>query len=152
MKVILLKDVKTLGKAGEVKEVASGYGHNFLVKTGLAKIATSEGINVANAKQSSMEFKKKTIALNAENLKKELQGKEFTLSLKAGVGGKVFGSITSKEIEVALAKEGYNIEKRMIVSDTIKTFGKFDVQVKLHPGVVAKIVIVTVEKVQWFFS
>lgn len=143
MKVILLKEVKGVGKVGEVKEVAAGYGQNFLIKKGLAKLATAEGIHTAKAQQDAAAHRKQVEIQTAQENMRKLQGTEINLTLKAGASGKAFGSISSKEIESELAKLGYKVDKKNISMDAIKTFGTFEAQVKLYAGISATIKIIT---------
>ncbi len=143
MKVILLKDVKGVGKAGEVKEVAIGYGQNFLIKKGLAKLATAEGIHTAKAQQDAAAHRKQVEIQTAQENMRKLQGTEIKMLLKSGASGKAFGSITSKEVEIELAKLGYQIDKKNISMDAIKTFGVFDATIKLYAGISATIKIIT---------
>ncbi|MBM4761709.1 50S ribosomal protein L9 [Bacillus sp. B15-48] len=139
MKVIFLKDVKGKGKKGEVKNVADGYAQNFLIKQGLAVEATSAAISSLNAQ------KKKEENEAAEELKqsKELKGKieklTVELTAKSGEGGRLFGSITSKQITEALQKQhNIKIDKRkMELEDAIRALGVTKVPVKLHSEVTA---------------
>lgn len=141
MKVILLSDVKGLGKKDDVCEVNSGYGNNFLLNKGLAVLAD----NANMAKLKSM--KAKEAELKAEELAKAkevatlLSGKDYKLSVKVGANGKIFGTVTSQEIaEVVEKVSGQKIDKRKIVlKDSIKALGIYDVTVKLHPEVQANI-------------
>ncbi|MFI3167338.1 MAG: 50S ribosomal protein L9 [Bacillota bacterium] len=143
MKVILLKDVKGVGVQGEVKEVAVGYGQNFLIKKGLAKLATAEGIHTAKAQKDAAAHRKQVEIQTAQENMRKLQGTEIKLTLKAGASGKAFGSISSKEVESELAKLGYSVDKKNISMDAIKTFGTFEAQVKLYTGIVATIKIIS---------
>ncbi|MFI3164433.1 MAG: 50S ribosomal protein L9 [Bacillota bacterium] len=143
MKVILIKDVKGVGAVGEVKEVASGYGQNFLIKKGLAKLATAEGIHTAEAQKQAAAHRKQVEIQTAQENKRKLQGTKISFKLKAGASGKVFGSISSKEIESELKKLGYDVDKKNITTQPIKTFGTFDVSVKLYTGISATIQVVT---------
>ncbi len=143
MKVILLKDVKALGKAGEIKEVNDGYGRNFLIKTGAAKEATSEGINVVTMKKEAEDFRRseeRRIAVEAE---KKLRGATVEVFVKCGESGKVFGSVTSNDIVSAVNKLGFSFEKKNIVmKDQIKQVGNYEVDLKIYPEITAKIRVV----------
>ncbi len=147
MKVILLKDVKGQGKKGDVKNVSDGYATNFLFAQGLAKPATDsnikqlEQINVAAAKQKEQE------KIDAQGLAKQLEAITLELKTKAGEGGRVFGSITTKHIADELKKQGYDIDKRKIqLDDPIKTLGVTQVEVKLHPAVKATLKVQVAEE------
>ncbi|WP_338450412.1 50S ribosomal protein L9 [Niallia oryzisoli] len=139
MKVIFLKDVKGKGKKGEVKNVADGYAHNFLLKQGLAVEANSANVSSLNAQ------KKKEEKLAAEELEEAKKLKtvidELTVELiaKSGEGGRLFGSITSKQIAEELQKKhGIKIDKRKIeLEDAIRSLGYTKVPVKLHTEVTA---------------
>ena len=127
MKVILMQDVKSLGKKGELVEASDGYARNFLLPRKLAKEANAQAMN---------EYK------NAENSKHyKIEGKTFKMTAKAGQGGRLFGSVTSKQVAEEIKKQ-YNIDvdKRKVVLDCdIKEFGTYHAEVKLFTGVSAKI-------------
>lgn len=137
MKVILTQDVKAQGKKGDLINVSDGYANNFLLKKGLAKIATKQAINELEGKKGAEEYRRNQEEEKAKNIADRM--KEFTVKLtaKSGKEGKLFGSITSKDVAQAL-KEQYNIEvdKRKIdLPDGIKTCGIRDVNVSLYHGV-----------------
>lgn len=139
MKVIFLKDVKGQGKKGEVKNVADGYAHNFLIKKGLAVEATPANISKLNA-QKKREAKEAAEELaKAKQLKEELEKITVELTAKAGEGGRLFGSVTSKQIADALSKDfQIKIDKRKIeLPDAIRSLGYTKVPVKLHPEIIA---------------
>ncbi len=143
MKVILLKDVKTIGKAGEIKEVNDGYARNFLIKKGLCKEATAEGINVANQKRQAEEFKRAEAVKFALDLQQKMKGMSITLKVKCGASGKVFGAVTTAQISDKLKELGYDIDKKNISTDgVIKTIGNFDLTIKLMPETTVKITLV----------
>lgn len=145
MKVILLQDVKGQGKKGEVVEVNEGYARNFLVKKGLAEIATASKLNDMAQKKSSADFHKAEEIKATKALAAELKGKSFTVKIKAGQNGKVFGSVTGANISDAMQAQGYTVDKKKIVlAQPIKTLGTYDVDLKLMEGITSKI-IVTVE-------
>ena len=137
MKVILTQDVKAQGKKGDLINVSDGYANNFLLKKGLAKVATKQAINELEGKKGAEEYRRNQEEEKAKNIADRM--KEFTVKLtaKSGKEGKLFGSITSKDVAQAL-KEQYNIEedKRKIdLPDGIKTCGTRDVNVSLYHGV-----------------
>ena len=137
MKVILTQDVKAQGKKGDLINVSDGYANNFLLKKGLAKVATKQAINELEGKKGAEEYRRNQEEEKAKNIADRM--KEFTVKLtaKSGKEGKLFGSITSKDVAQAL-KEQYNIEvdKRKIDRpDGIKTCGTRDVNVSLYHGV-----------------
>lgn len=140
MKVILLQDVKGQGKKGEVKEVNEGYARNFLIKKGLAEAATASKLNDLTQKKASADFHKAEEIKATQALAKEIDGKKFTVKIKAGQGGKVFGSVTGANISEALSASGYDIDKKKIVLNTpIKNVGLYTVELKLLEGIGAKI-------------
>ena len=137
MKVILTQDVKAQGKMGDLINVSAGYAHNLLLKKGFAKVATKQAINELEGKKGAEEYRRNQEEEKAKNIADRM--KEFTVKLtaKSGKEGKLFGSITSKDVAQAL-KEQYNIEvdKRKIdLPDGIKTCGTRDVNVSLYHGV-----------------
>lgn len=140
MKVILLKDVKGTGKAGELKEVSDGYARNFLLKQGAAIEATKENLNDFNQKKAAKEAQDKREEEKAKELAEALKKSGVTIHAKAG-DGRLFGSITSKDIAEQLKKElGFDIDKRKIVlKDPIKELGTTIVELKLHSRVTASL-------------
>ena len=145
MKIILLQDVKGQGKKGEIVDVNEGYARNFLIKKGFAEIATANKINDINQKKAAADFHKAEEVKAMRELAKELNGKNFTVKIKAGQGGKVFGSVTGANIADALSAAGYAIDKKkVVVPQPIKNVGVYDVDLKLMEGITSKIKV-TVE-------
>jgi len=142
MKVILTADVKGTGKKGDVVEVADGYGRNFLVKKGLAKVATASNVHDAAQKKAAQEFHKAEEVKALKALAAELEGKSVTVKIKAGENGKVFGSVTTAHVAAALAAAGYDIDKKKIKAESVKTLGTFPAEVRLMENVSAKITFV----------
>lgn len=141
MKVILKQDVKGLGKKGDVVNASDGYARNYLFPRGLAAEAT-EGTIREHEIQKANEAKKKANELQkAKELAKELSQLAVTVKVKAGENGKLFGSITSKDIAEAIKKQfGYDIDKKKIVLDeAIKVAGTYNVEVKVYPEVSANV-------------
>ena len=137
MQVVLLKDVKGTGKKGEIVNVADGYGKNFLIKNGCAKVATSIAVAEAESQKKSTEFKKQTEKNEAIALANKLKNKKVKISVKVGENGKVFGSVTSKEIAEELLKIGIEVDRRKLVLDeNIKQSGIHKVVAKFYEGVV----------------
>lgn len=140
MKVILKTDVKGSGKKGDVIEVSDGYAKNFLLKKGLAEIATAQGIKEITQKRTADAFHKAENIKEMKALAAKLNGTEVSLSIRAGENGKVFGSVTTAQISSALAELGYEIDKKKIsTKDAIKTVGIFDAEIRFMEGVSAKI-------------
>lgn len=147
MKVILLQDVKKMGKKGDVIEAADGYARNYLFPRKLAEEATANALHVVNAKKEN-ERKKKLAELEAaQKLAAELKGKEVSIEAKAGESGRLFGAITNKDIaEVINSKFNLSIDKKKIVMDTIKVAGGYEIEVKLYPEVSTKMKVIIVPK------
>lgn len=138
MKVIFLKDVKGKGKKGEVKEVADGYAHNYLIKNGLAEEATKGNISTLKAQQKKAEKVAEEQLEEAKQLKEQLEEVTLEIFTKAGDGGRLFGSITNKQIADALKKKDFKIDKRKIeLAEPIRALGVTAVPVKLHHEVTA---------------
>ena len=145
MKVILLKDVKGQGKKGEVVDVNEGYARNFLVKKGLAEVATASKLNDLSQKKAAADYHKAEEVKATKALAEELKGKTFTVKIKAGQGGKVFGSVTGANIADSLQAAGYSVDKKKVVlAHPIKNVGTYEVDLKLMEGISSKI-NVTVE-------
>ena len=139
MKVVLLKDVKGCGKKGEIKEVADGYANNFLIKNNFAKKADNSAINESKGKEVAADYHKEQERQKALKLKEVIDKVNLTLNIKCGENGKVFGSVTSKEIADALLKQGIEIDKKKIeLNEPIKLIGSYTITVKVYPNIVAK--------------
>lgn len=148
MKVILLQDVKGTGKKGELVNVSDGYARNFLFPRKIAREADAQAMNeLKNAEQSKV-YKIETETAQAKANAEKLNGQTLTLYGKAGKGGKLFGSVTSKEISAELNKKfGISVDKRKIVLDTdIKSFGTYNCEVKLYNGVSASVKVMVTEE------
>lgn len=146
MKVILNKDVKDLGKKGELVNVSDGYAKNFLIPRKIAVIADATAMNELKNREMSKAHHLAVEKANAEAAANTLEGKSIKVSAKAGANGRLFGSVTSKEIAEQI-KNQYNIEidKKKIVIDDIRSFGTFDGTVKIYTGISAKIFVVVGE-------
>lgn len=141
MKVILLKDVKALGKKGMVVDVSDGYAKNFLLKGNLAVVADAKNMNILKTQESSKMYKRERDFEDAKRLAEKMKDMILRFKVKAGDGGKLFGSVTSKDISDKLLAE-YKIEtdkKKVYLDDAIKTAGITTVEIKLFEGVIAKI-------------
>ena len=149
MKVILQQDVKGQGKKGQLVEVSDGYARNFLLPRKMAIPATADAINTMNLKEKARKAEEARQKAEAEAVAEKLKSAQVKLSAKSGAGGKLFGSITSKEIAEGLkAQHGIELNKSKIVQDEpIKTFGSFQLKVKLGYEVTGTVyVLVTEEK------
>jgi len=147
MKVILIKDVKSIGKAGEIVEVNDGYARNFLIKKGLAQEGTKQNIYVAEQKKKAYDAKVAAEKAEAQNIAKELKNKVIKVAAKGGENnGKMFGSVTSEMVSNALKEAGYDIDKKKIeIKETIKEFGKFEITLRLYAEVSQ---VITIEVVR----
>lgn len=142
MKVILKQDVKGTGKKGEILDVSDGYAKNFLLKKGLAEQASSVAVNSLKLQQEAEARRKAEEIREIRELAKKMDKSKVTVSIKCGENGKVFGSVTSKEIAARLAELGYDVDKKKILlKDPIKTVGDYAVEVRLMEGVTAKIFV-----------
>ncbi|MBM6839115.1 50S ribosomal protein L9 [Clostridium saudiense] len=145
MKVILLQDVKKLGKKGDVIEASDGYARNYLFPRKLAEEATANALHVVNAKKENERRKKLAELEAAQKLAAELKGKEVTVNAKAGENGRLFGAITNKDIaEVINTTFKLSIDKKKVVMETIKIAGTYDVEIKLYPEVSTKMKVIIV--------
>ena len=143
MKLILLEDVKGVGKKGDVLNKNDGYALNFLIPKKLAVEATKSNINDLELKKKADERRKKEEYEEAKELGEKLKDKIVKVSVKAGENGKVFGSVTNKEISAALLQQtGIDIDKKKITfNDPIKMVGRRTVKVKLHPKVTVELTV-----------
>ena len=148
MKVVLLEDIKGSGKKGELINVSDGYARNYLFPRKLAKEANAQAMNELKNAEEAKAFKIKTEMETARKTAEAIEGKSVKIYAKAGQGGRLFGSVTAKEIAEELKKQfKVNIDKRKIVTDgDIKAFGTYQCEVKLYNGIRAKIYAVVGEK------
>ena len=147
MKVILLADVKSVGKKGETVTVADGYGRNVLIAKKLGVEATAQNMNNLKLQKANEEKIAKEQYEAAVAFGEELKTKQITVTIKTGEGGKIFGSISTKEIAAA-AKAQIDLEldkKKMQLSDPIKALGTYEIPVKLHQKVTTKLTVQVVE-------
>ena len=142
MKVILTQDVKGSGIKGELINAADGYARNFLLPKGLAIEANNQAIGELKAKEASKQHKIQVEKEAAMETAKRLEGKTVSLTAKAGAGGKLFGSVTTKEIADAIKKQyGAEVDKKKINVNEIKAFGTYTAEVKLYTGIAAKMTV-----------
>lgn len=146
MEVILNQDVKSLGKKGEKVSVAEGYARNFLFPRKLAVEVSAQSITELKNRESSNQHKIDTDIANAKAAAEKLNGKNLNVKAKAGANGKLFGSVTSKEVSAEIKKQlGLDIDKRKIVMKDIKAFGTFECEIRLYQGISAKLNVVVGE-------
>ena len=148
MKVVLLADVKGSGKKGELVNVSDGYARNFLFPKKLAKEANAQALNELKNAEESKAFKIKQETEAAQASADKINGKSVSILAKAGQGGKLFGSVTAKEIAEAIKKQyGVDVDKRKIdTKGDMKEFGTYECEVKLYSGITATVKAVVTEK------
>lgn len=148
MKIILLQDEKKLGKKGDIIEASDGYARNYILPKKIGVEATAANINDLKLKKANDAKVARELLDEAKALAAELDSKSVTVKIKAGTGGRSFGSVTSKEIAAA-AKEQLGIEidkKKIVLADPLKNFGSYDVSIKLHPQVTGKLNVKVTEE------
>ena len=147
MKVILLQDVKALGKKGDVVEVSEGYARNMLLKKGMGIEATGKNMNDLKLQKANAEKIARETLEATQSLGKEMEGKSIKIAVKTGEGGRIFGSVSSKEIAEEIKKQlGYEIDKKKIqIDNPIKALGVTNVSIKLHTKVTAELKVQVVE-------
>jgi large subunit ribosomal protein L9 len=147
VKVILLEDVKKLGKKGDLVDVADGYARNYLLPRNLAQEATAGGIKQIKQQKAALEKRKKKEKELAQEIAEKLSKTSVTLKVKAGDQGKLFGSVTSKDISEALKEQQQiQVDRRKIeLTEPIKSLGSYEVDIKLAPEVEAKLTVKIIE-------
>ncbi|MCI8662644.1 MAG: 50S ribosomal protein L9 [Hungatella sp.] len=143
MQVVLLEDVKSLGKKGEIVKVNEGYARNFILPRKLGVEATPKNLNDLKLKKANEEKKAAEQLAEARELGAKLEKSSVTLSIKAGDNGKAFGSVSGKEIAKAIQEQlGLDIDKKkLVLPEPLKTFGTHEVPVKLHRDVTVKLAV-----------
>lgn len=142
MKIILVKDVETLGRAGEIVEVADGFGRNYLIPKELAVVADTRNLKMLEHQKSMVEAKVNKESEKARSIVEKLEGKEVTLKAKVGDEGKFFGSITSADIADGLNVLGFDVDRKQIILDSvIKSMGEHRVKVRVSSGVSAEVIV-----------
>ena len=148
MKVILLEDVKSLGKKGQIVNVSDGYARNFVLPKKLGLEATSKNMNDLKLQKANEEKIAQQILDEAKELAKKVEAGNVEVKIKVGEGGRTFGSVSTKEIAIAVKEQmGYDIDKKKIqLKDAIKTLGTHVVPVKLHQKVTAELKVIVTEE------
>lgn len=142
MKVILLNDIKGTGKKGDVIEASDGHARNYLIPRGLARVATDGSVKEVQHQKESADKRKAAELAEAKELAARVEKMEIEFKQKVGEGGKLFGSITSKDVSELLEKtHGLKVDKKKIEIGSIKAIGTFSAEVKLYPGVSAKVTV-----------
>ena len=141
MEVILLEDVKALGKKGQIVNINDGYARNFILKKNLGLEATPKNLNDLKLQKANEAKLAQEKLDEAKKLAEEIAGKYVTLSIKSGEGGRTFGSVSTKEVAEAVKKQlGYDLDKKkMLLDEPIRTLGTHIIQLKLHKEVTAKL-------------
>ena len=146
MKVILMQDVKGQGKKGELVNVSDGYARNFLFPRGLAMEADAQAMNELRNKEEAAKHREEMEKKAAQETEALLKGKTLKLSARAGQNGKLFGSVTTKEVAEELEKQFHvTVEKRKISMADIKAFGSYEAEIKLSHGITAKLTVMVTE-------
>ena len=148
MKVILLKDIKGTGKKGDIINTSDGHARNYLIPRKLGIEATERNVRELNFKKANIEKIKNNELENAKAFAKELSEKKLVITTKAGEAGKLFGSITSKDLADELNNK-YNInidKKKILLKNPIKEIGTFDIEIKIYPNVKASIKVTVVSE------
>ena len=147
MKVMLTADVEALGKKGEVGEVRDGYDRNAIIKKNLGVEATPKALNDLKLQNKHADKVAQENLEKARELAKEIETKKVVISVKAGEGGRIFGSVSTKEISQAAKEQlGFELDKKkMQLADPIKAFGTYEVAIKLHTQVTTKLTVQVVE-------
>ncbi len=141
MKVLLIKDVKGFGKAGEIKEAKDGYARNFLIPKGFAKLATPEVIKEWEKEEAERKAKLETELKKINELKEKLENIQLVIKHKLGANGQLLGAVTNKEIAEKLKENGFDIDKKQIEHTSIKAPGEYKILVKLGHGISANLTI-----------
>lgn len=147
MKIILLQDEKKLGKKGDIIEASEGYARNYILPKKIGVEATSKNMNDLKLQKANEEKKAQELLDAAKAQAADLESRQVIVKIKAGEGGRTFGSVSTKEIAAA-CKEQHNIEidkKKIQLPESLKSFGAYEVAVKLHPQVTAKLNVKVVE-------
>ncbi len=147
MKVILTQDVKSLGKKGELVNASDGYARNFLFPRKLAVEANAQAMNELKNREAAEKFRLETELKNAKETAAKIDGKTVKLTAKAGQGGRLFGSVTAKEVAEQIKTQfGVDIDRRKISMSDIKSFGTFNAEIKVYNGVNAAIYVMVGEE------
>ncbi len=148
MKVILLENVKSVGKEDDIVEVNDGYARNYLIRRKLALEATPKNLHDVKQRKQTQAAKAKRVLEEAQALASDLDGKTFTLKMKSGEGGKLYGAVTAMDVAAALKEAGFNVDKRDInLKTTIKNVGTYTADIKLHNEVSVAVGVKVEEKV-----
>ena len=147
MKVILLEDVPSLGKAGDTVKVSDGYGRNFLIPRKKALFATEKNLKAIEHQKTLVQHQMGKVKKNTETLARQIEALSCTFSKNVGESGKLFGSVTSMEIEAFLKENGIEVDrKKILLEEPIKNIGVFNVPIKLHQEITAHLKVWVVQE------
>jgi large subunit ribosomal protein L9 len=147
MQVILLEDVPSLGKAGDLLKVSDGYGRNYLIPQKKAILATEKNLKVLEHQKRQVQHSMGKVKKDAERVAQQIQGLSCTFAKPVGESGKLFGSVTSMEIESYLKENGIEVDrKKILLEEPIKNLGMFTVPIKLHPELIAHLKVWVVQE------
>lgn len=142
MKVILKAKVKGVGNAGEVKDVSDGYARNFLLPKGLAVIADANALKSLEQQLQQADKRDERELTRSQNLKEKIENLKLSYKVKAGEGGRLFGSVTSKDIADEMARMGVKVDRRKIMlEEPIRQLGSYELEIRLHPQVTANLTL-----------
>ncbi len=146
MKLVLLQDVKSLGKKGQLVNASDGYARNFLIPKGLAKEANAQAMNEYKNAENSKKYKHDQEVAAAESAKAVLDGKTLEIKTKAGKSGKLFGAVTTKDVSLNIKSQmGLDVDKHKISMNDIKDLGSYTAKIKLFTGITAELTVVVSE-------
>lgn len=146
MKVLLLEDVKGSGKKGEVINVSDGYARNYLLPRKMAEPADAQAINAANIQKSAAQHRKFTAGIKAREIAQALEGHTIHVKARVGENGKLFGTVSGKEIAAALKEQkGIDVDKKKIAVDTIRALGEYPAKLSLFEGISVTVKVIVEE-------
>ena len=147
MQVILLEDVSSLGKAGDLVKVSDGYGRNYLIPKKKAILATEKSVRVLDHQKRMVQHRMARVKKDIQKIGEEIENLSCTFTRAVGESGKLFGSVTSMDIEAYLKDNGIEVDRKKIhLEEPIKSVGKFTVPIKLHPDVSAELKVWVVQE------
>lgn len=147
MQVILLEDIPSLGKAGDLVKVSDGYGRNFLIPQKKAILATEKGLKMLEHQKRQVQHRMGKMKKDLDKVAQQIEALSCTFTKSVGESGKLFGSVTSMEIETYLKENGIEVDRKKIVLDEpIKSIGMFTVPIKLHPEIIAQLKVWVVQE------
>jgi large subunit ribosomal protein L9 len=147
MKVILRSDITNVGRQGEVKEVSPGFARNYLVPQNLAMEATPVNLKIWERERAKLEKQREEIISAAKEIASKMEAVGFTVKVKIGENGKIFGSVTSANLSKIFEEKGFEVNKRdILLSDNIKEVGNYEVNVRLHPEVAVKVKLAVISE------